>query len=63
MIYSNHEYSKFEYCGIIQLSNQKEKFAFGQHKVRADIFTGSLAVFTRRSPRLSGAGGRKGCGE
>ena len=28
----------------------KEKFAFGQHKVRADIFTGSLVVFTRRSP-------------
>lgn len=36
---------------------KKEKFAFGQHKVRADIFTGSLAIFIRRSFRSVGAEG------
>jgi len=45
MIYSNHEYSKFEYYDIIQLAGKNEKPAFGQNKVRADVFRGFFGGF------------------
>ena len=43
---------------FLQVKDEK-KPAFGQNKVRADIFSGSLAVFQSEKVRLP-RGGRKG---
>jgi len=40
----------------------EKKPAFGQNKVRADIFSGSLAVFQSEKVAFRGAGGRGGWG-
>jgi hypothetical protein len=45
MIYSNPEYSKFEYSDTIHLAGKNEKPAFGQNKVRADVFHGFFGGF------------------
>jgi len=41
----------------------EKKPAFGQNKVRADIFSGSLAVFQSEKVAFRGAGGREVWGE
>jgi hypothetical protein len=43
-------------------TNIEEKFAFGQHKVRADILPGSLAVFVHQSPRFASRAKGRGVG-
>jgi len=45
------------------LQSTKKKPAFGQNKVRADIFSGSLAVFQSEKVAFRGAGGRGVWGE
>ncbi len=51
-----HKYDN-KYIGINQIKNEGSPL-LAQNEVRADIFSGSLAVF--QSERVASAGGRKG---
>ncbi|MFZ6015256.1 MAG: hypothetical protein ACOYUZ_02765 [Patescibacteria group bacterium] len=57
MAFNNHQYYDNKYTEINQIKNEGSPL-FAQNEVRADIFSGSLAVF--QSEKVASAGGRKG---